>query len=121
MTEVQHRFLFGLRTFVIIATIAAIVLAAYAYCRWSMEQFLHVVFVGDTGPVTSRDDWPEPLKALIHESDNIEIDESTIQVHCLCQGFDPNTFGEWMGCLVCLNTYPIAGNSRRSITRSGTC
>jgi len=54
-----------------------------------MEQAFHAMLVGDKGPVTSRDDWPRPLLALLSESDGIEFDESTIQVHCLCQGFDP--------------------------------
>jgi len=54
-----------------------------------MERFFHAVLVGDTGPVTSSDDWPQPLAELIGESDGVEIDESTIRVHCLCRGFDP--------------------------------
>ena len=88
MAEAKHRFQFSLRTLLIFTTIAAVFLAAYASWRWSTEQFFRVLLVGETGPVTSRDDWPQPLITLIDESDGIEIDDSTIQVHCLCQGFD---------------------------------
>ena len=41
-----------------------------------------------TGPVESREDWPDPLKKLIDErQEDIAID--TIKVYQLCQGFDP--------------------------------
>jgi hypothetical protein len=52
--------------------------------QWS--QAMHGVFAGNTGPVSLRADWPQPLKELLDESRGIKIDESTIQVHCLNGG-----------------------------------
>ncbi len=89
MAEVRHGFQFRNRTLLIVTTIVLIVLAGFAVLRWSTEQAIEAMMVGNTGAVESRDDWPQPLKALTDESDGIEIDESTVEVHCLCQGFDP--------------------------------
>jgi hypothetical protein len=60
---------------------------AFAIWQWrGFSQSMHDIFTGETGPVSSRADWPRPLKDLLDDSDGIEIDESTIQVHCLCGG-----------------------------------
>ncbi|MBN2024587.1 MAG: hypothetical protein JW809_17540 [Pirellulales bacterium] len=54
-----------------------------------MTSFFRAMLVGNTGPVPSRDDWPDPLKSLVDEPNGVTIAPSTIQVHCLCQGWDP--------------------------------
>ncbi len=56
---------------------------------WMMRQYFVYVLAGNTGPMSLRADWPPPLKDVLDAPDGIEIDESTIKVHCLCQGFDP--------------------------------
>jgi hypothetical protein len=70
------------------AGVVLFLVGGYAYL-WRMHQFFHGVLVGETGPVSLRADWPQPLKDLLADLEGIEIDESTIQVHRLCQGFDP--------------------------------
>lgn len=50
---------------------------------------IHAFYVGETGLVTSREDWPDPLKSLAEELGETELDQASIQVYCLCQGFDP--------------------------------
>ena len=89
MTQERTRFQFRLRTLLMITTIAAVLLAAYIAWERAQRQFFHAILVGNTGPVPFRDDWPEPLKAILAASKGVELDQSTIQVHCLCQGFDP--------------------------------
>ena len=78
-----------LRTLLFASACCAVVLGVFVYWNWSRQRFFHEILVGDTGPVASRDDWPRPLKHLLADSEGIQIDESVIQVHCLCQGFDP--------------------------------
>jgi hypothetical protein len=89
MTQERARFQFRLRTIFVITTIVAIVVAAYIAWDRAQRQFFHAMFVGNTGPVRSRDDWPEPLKAILAEAKDDDLNEATIQVYCLCQGFDP--------------------------------
>jgi hypothetical protein len=48
---------------------------------------IHAVVVGETGIVETRDKWPDPLKKLVNDRQDIAID--TIKVYQLCQGFDP--------------------------------
>jgi len=43
----------------------------------------------NTGPVKLRDEWPQPLKDLSDALGESFCDESTIQLHCLCRGWDP--------------------------------
>ncbi|WP_146519775.1 hypothetical protein [Stieleria varia] len=52
-----------------------------------MDRIFDDFLVGETGPVTSVDDWPRPLKTLAEETSMISADD--IRIHCLCQGFDP--------------------------------
>ena len=65
----------------------ALVAGVFAYvCLFARS--MHTLFVGETGPVTSRADWPYPLQRLLDDPDGNEIDESRIRVHCLCNGID---------------------------------
>ena len=84
----ERRIQFGLRTLFVVTTIVAVPFAGYVLWNRMMEEALHAFLVGKTGPVTSRDDWPGPLKELINEPE-IKLNETTVQVHCLCQGWDP--------------------------------
>ncbi len=79
---------FSLRTLLIITTGAAVLLAVFGMCKRAQEQLFHDMLVGETGPVTSREDWPEPLKSIVAEASRLNLDPSTIQVHCLCRGMD---------------------------------
>lgn len=47
---------------------------------------IEAVLVGRTGPVETRDKWPDPLKELVDERQEIVID--SIKVYQLCQGMD---------------------------------
>ncbi|MFN7844294.1 MAG: hypothetical protein ACK5N9_21450 [Pirellula sp.] len=47
---------------------------------------VEAVLVGRTGPVETRDKWPDPLKGLVDERQEIIID--SIKVYQLCQGMD---------------------------------
>lgn len=85
MAQNRPRFQFRLRTIFICTTILAILLAAYLALDRAADQFL----LGYIGPVESRDDWPTPLKAILAEAKEGDLDESAIQVYCLGQVFDP--------------------------------
>ena len=70
--------------------IAAVIVLPIGGCLVLMVGFrmaMHGAFVGETGPVESRDKWPDPLKKLVDNRPDIAID--TIKVYQLCQGFDP--------------------------------
>ncbi len=71
-----------IQAILIITGFVALSFAGYAF--WS-----YPILSRDAGPVTSPDDWPDPLKALRDDPDRIEFDPSTLQVYCLCKGFDP--------------------------------
>lgn len=89
MSDTRSQLQFRLRTLFMLTAVVAIIFAGYAMWDRAMHSFFHDAFVGDTGPITSKEDWPKPLKELAQETDAIGLDVSTIQVHCLCQGFDP--------------------------------
>lgn len=89
MTQGRPRFQFSLRVLFIVTAIAAVLVAGYVVINLAMHSFFHAILVGNTGPVPSPDDWPDPLKLLVNEPNGIDVDRSTIQVYCLCQGFDP--------------------------------
>jgi hypothetical protein len=73
-----------------IASIACLVLCVALMGLWvrSYHRFVHNIFVGDTGPVDRREEWPRPLLESIKEFDEAGLDERAIQVYCLCHGFD---------------------------------
>ncbi|TWT80273.1 hypothetical protein CA13_16860 [Planctomycetes bacterium CA13] len=79
---------FRLPTLLIVTGIIAVVLAGFVLYGRMMDGFFHDIFVGETGRVTSQDEWPNPLKRLLDETSLVK-DADHIQVHCLCQGFDP--------------------------------
>lgn len=83
-------FQFTLRTLFVVLTVVALLLGLgiWAVDR-VMHDFFHAVMVGKTGPVSSPEDWPKPLKELCDDAERAEWKVSVIQVHCLCQGFDP--------------------------------
>ncbi len=89
MSSPQPTFQFSLRTLFVLTAIASFLLAGYVLWNHAMKQFFHDVLVGETGPVESCSDWPDPLRALVEKTNGLEIDQSTIRVYCLCQGFDP--------------------------------
>lgn len=89
MTEKQKPFQFSIKSLFIVTTISAVILGAFIFLTQMMEQRFHAILVGNIGPVSSFDDYPQPLKDLLNESGDVEIDKSSLQVHCLCQGFDP--------------------------------
>jgi hypothetical protein len=69
--------------------VALFLLCGIAFAVWwwrGWSQSTHGIFKGKTGPVSLRADWPRPLKELLDDLGEIEIDNSTIQVHCLCGG-----------------------------------
>lgn len=74
-----------------IVGIALFIVGPIALWFWWQRVFgqaMHELFVGTTGPVPARADWPRPLTELLDDSGGIEIDESTIQVHALCDGYN---------------------------------
>lgn len=76
----------GLLAVVIFLVVGIAVLALFYRAS---NALISASVVGHTGPVELRDDWPRPLKELLDGAGAISSDESTIQVHCMCQGFDP--------------------------------
>lgn len=91
MTETPSNpsFQFRLRKLFIVTVLVAIPLAGFVVWKRSMDRFFHAMFVGDTGPVNKLEDWPHPLLESIDELDAAGLDRSTLKIHCLCQGFDP--------------------------------
>jgi len=85
MAHAHTKFKFRLRTIFVITTVIAILLAWWC----AQMSWFDALLVGKTGPVTSRDDWPKPLKELLDGTKELQLDESSIQVHCLGEGFDP--------------------------------
>jgi hypothetical protein len=61
-------------------------IAYLVWYSWGFSQAMHAIFRGKTGPVLLRVEWPQPLKDLLGDSDAVEIDESSITVHCLNGG-----------------------------------
>lgn len=87
MDDVQPRPAYRLRTLFWVTGILAVLLALYVAWDRAMDRFFSDLLVGETGPVESIDDWPRPLKELADETSLAS--PSNIQIHCLCQGFDP--------------------------------
>lgn len=80
------------RWWLIGVAVTLFVVGGFAFFEWRMRQFFRAVLVGETGPVSQRADWPWPLRELLDDSRGIEIDESAIKVHGLCQGFAGEEF-----------------------------
>jgi hypothetical protein len=110
MTQDRATFRFSLRTIFAITAILAVLLAAYMAWDRAERRFFHAVFVGKTGPVRSREEWPDPLKKIVAEAKEGDLDESTIQVYCLCQGFDPEFVCGWTPGQDCWSASSCAGN-----------
>jgi hypothetical protein len=72
-----------------VATFSVLGIAILALFHWASNGFLSATLVGHTGPVERRDDWPRPLTELLDAEGATSRYESTIQVDCLCRGFDP--------------------------------
>jgi hypothetical protein len=88
MPQEPARFQFRLRTVFIITAILAVLLSGYIACDRAWRGFFDAILVGKTGPVQSRDDWPEPLKVVLADAHEADLDERAIQVYCLCHGMD---------------------------------
>lgn len=52
------------------------------------SMIVDAALVGETGPVTSFEDWPDPLKGLVGDLGEAELDQTSIRVYCLCHGMD---------------------------------
>ena len=87
MNDTPPRPAYRLKTRFRVTGIFAVILALYVAWDRAMDRFFKDLLVGDTGPVTSVDDWPRPLKVLADETSIISADH--LQHYCLCQGFDP--------------------------------
>ena len=95
MTETQQKSACGI-VLVIAAILAVLLLAGFLLLRLSSYMLIEAVIVGDTGPVTSSKEWPRPLTELVadsrrsdvDETDRFSIDESSLQIYCLCHGMD---------------------------------
>ena len=127
----------SLRMFVVVniwlGVASVIALPLWWWQSWT--QSMHDVFTGKTGAVPVRTDWPRPLKELLDDTDGIEVDESTIQVHCLCGGvYDQEfvwrmdaTFGlfdllekRWKLTLVNGSDWGVLEGYKTSLTREQT-
>jgi hypothetical protein len=69
-----------------VALLLLVGIAFAVWWDWAFSRAMHDVFTGKTGPMPLHADWPRPLKDLLDDSGEIQINESTIQVHCLCGG-----------------------------------
>lgn len=67
----------------------AVCIVVIVWMNLSTRALIHAVMVGKTGPISSPDDWPQPLKDLCADAEHAKLKISEVQVHCLCQGFDP--------------------------------
>lgn len=56
-------------------------IAYVVWWRWAFSKAMHDLFTGKTGPVSLHADWPRPLKELLDESGEIEIDELPMYPH----------------------------------------
>jgi hypothetical protein len=88
MNAPESPFQFRIRTLFIVTTVVGVLLAIFILWNRAMDRFFHGIFVGETGPVVFREQWPRPLIELIEDSSPSVAIES-IKVFCLCQGFDP--------------------------------
>ena len=71
----------------ILAAIIALPISGCLVLLVGTRLLIHAVVVGETGPVETRDKWPDPIKKLAEDRQDIAFD--TIKVYQLCQGFDP--------------------------------
>ncbi len=86
MSQAQSRTRIWPYAFIVVAVC---LVGGFALVRLGARYAIEAVLVGQTGPVTSREDWPDPLKSLAEDLGDAELDQASIQVYCLCQGFDP--------------------------------
>jgi hypothetical protein len=70
----------------VVAAIIALLIGGFLVVYIGGGFIVEAVLVGRTGPVETRDKWPDPLKILVDERHDIVID--TIKVYQLCQGID---------------------------------
>ncbi|MBN2294409.1 MAG: hypothetical protein JXM70_18415 [Pirellulales bacterium] len=74
--------------FLVLTAIVVCFLGGFAVIWMGGGFIVEAVLVGETGPVTSRENWPDPLKSLAEELGETELDQTTIRVYCLCHGMD---------------------------------
>jgi hypothetical protein len=87
MHSVEQKSHFGSIFWLALVAIIALPIGGCLVLMVGSRQVIHAVMVGETGPVETRDKWPDPLKKLVDDRQGIAID--TIKVYHLCQGFDP--------------------------------
>ena len=78
---------FSFLAWFVIAAIIALPVGGCLILLVGSRLVILAVVVGETGIVETRDKWPDPLKKLVDDRQDIVID--TIKVYQLCQGFDP--------------------------------
>lgn len=78
---------FKLRTLFVVTTVVAMLLGGCLLWDRAVNQLIYDFAVGKTGPVESRDDWPEVLIALTRECPH-SIEMDSVRVYCLCNGMD---------------------------------
>jgi hypothetical protein len=87
MQTSERKSQFGTLAWVVIAIVLSLPIGGCLVLLIGSRLLIHAVVVGETGPVESRDKWPDPLKKLVVERPEVAID--TIKVYQLCQGCDP--------------------------------
>ncbi|MEM6691958.1 MAG: hypothetical protein AAF664_21195 [Planctomycetota bacterium] len=70
-----------------VISIFAVLLALYFTWDRAIDRLFQDLLIGSSGSIESVDDWPRPLTKLADETSLVSADD--LQVHCLCQGFDP--------------------------------
>ena len=114
MSSPQPTFQFSLRTLFVLTAIASFLLAGYVLWNHAMKQFFHDVLVGETGPVESRSDWPDPLARWSKR--RMDWRSTSPQFECIAcaKGSTLSMCGGWTLRLAHSSTSGTAGNSRRS-------
>ena len=74
---------FGCLAFVAFSALAIVALACFCVAAVTVTRNL---------PVTSRDDWPRPLKELLEDADRRQIKVEQIKVYCTENFFDETYF-----------------------------
>jgi hypothetical protein len=73
---------------IVLVVIAVCLIGAFTVMLLGSRGAIESMLVGETGPVTSAENWPSPLKSLAEGLGQAELDQTSIQVYCLCHGMD---------------------------------
>jgi hypothetical protein len=77
---------YSLRTLLVLTAIGCVILGAIAWVNNRMNSFFDAVVVGNSGPVTSPEEWPSALKTLAESASEESIELNGLHVHCLASG-----------------------------------